>query len=144
VFDGANAAKWPHLDRRTVTIGGITVTCAEALRACDVLLSNGACAIKAVLAAAGSPLAECDYHAVYRPGWAAAKAALDRTGRPGAAGRHLAKHAFAAAVRAQVTQAACDSVRDALDAFSRDERYAALIAQDANALSGHRPARAAA
>lgn len=125
--------------QRTVKVGGITVTCEQALLACDVLLVNGACAIKAVLAAAGNPLAECDYHAVYRPGWEAAKAELAQTGRPGAAGRHLAKHAFAAAVRAQVAQAACDSVRDALDAFARDERYASAIAQDANVLIARRP-----
>lgn len=123
---------------RTVEVGGVTVTCAEALAACEVLLANGACAIKAILAAARSPLAACDYHAVYKPGWEAARDRLKATGRPGGAGRHSAKHAFADAVRELVARAASQSLEDALAAFSRDERYASAIATDAAALSARR------
>lgn len=137
--DSAAAARWPHPDTRTVTVGGVTVTAAEALRACEVLLASRACAIRSVLLHAGSPLADCDYHAVYRPGMDAARAVLEETGRPGAAGRHLAKYAFAAAVHALVAQSVAGQLEAALEAFGRDERYASAIARDAFALaSRHR------
>jgi hypothetical protein len=140
-----DALRWPVIYSRTVTVGGVTVTCAEAVRATEVLLSNGACAIRAVLKAAGSPLADCDYHAVYRPGLDQARRALDETGRPGGAGRHLAKHAFAAAVRRAVADQACQAIGDAMDAFASDERYAAAIARDALAIApGRVPLRTAA
>lgn len=143
-----DAWRWPMLPERRITVGGVTVTCTEALRATDVLLSNGACAIRAVLQAAGSPLAACDYHAVYKPGMERARRALEATGRPGGAGRHLAKHAFAAAVRAQVQEAACQAMADAIGEFSSDERYASAIARDAQAMphrvTARRPVLAAA
>jgi hypothetical protein len=109
------------------------VTCAQALQACEILAESGACAIRQVLAARGHPLASCDYHAVYRPGLVRAREELAATGRPGGAGRHLAKHAFALAVRRQVADAACRELRRALGELGRDERYAAVIARDAAA-----------
>jgi hypothetical protein len=117
-----------------VEVGGVAVTCAEALRACEVLRASGGTAIQSVLAAAGSPLASCDYHAVYRPGLAAARRALEATGRPGGAGRRLARYAFERAVRQQVASMACRALRGALAAFSSDERYAVAVAGDAVAL----------
>lgn len=116
-----------------ITIGGVRVTCAQALEACDILSSSGACAIRSVLAARGNPLADCDYHAVYRPGLQDARAALVATGRPGGAGRHLAKHAFTLAVLREVRAAACRAFRKALGEISQDERYATAIARDAMA-----------
>jgi hypothetical protein len=122
------------LGESEITVGGVRVTCAQALEACDILASSGACAIRSVLAARGNPLASCDYHAVYRPGLDAARAALERTGRPGGAGRHLAKHAFALAVRHEVAAAACRAFRKALSEVARDERYITAIARDVSAL----------
>jgi hypothetical protein len=126
-----SALRWPQLGSREITVGGVRVSCAEALRACDVLAASGACAIPSVLSAAGSPLADCDYRAVYRPGLDKARRALEATGRPGGAGRHLAKHAFALAVRREVAGAAHEALEDVLREFTRDERYAVAIASDA-------------
>jgi hypothetical protein len=129
--DGAVVARWPLLGRVTVRVGGTDVSCRDALAACGWLEASGASAIASVLAARGSPLAGCDYHSVYRPGLPAARDALAaRPGGVGPRGRHLAKHAFCAAVRAQVALAACTALRAALREVATDERYAAAIARD--------------
>jgi hypothetical protein len=132
------AVRWPRLGESVIVVGGVRVTCAQALQACEILAESGTCAIRQVLAARGHPLASCDYHAVYRPGLERARAELAATGRPGGAGRHLAKHAFALAVRRQVEDAACRELRRALGELRRDERYATAIAADAAALAARR------
>lgn len=135
------AARWPLVAASPVEIGGVTVSCADALRACEILRASRASAIRAVLAAAGSPLRDCDYRAVYRPGLPAARAALAATGGIGPAGRHLAKHAFELAVRSAVAAAACAALEEILQSFRADERYASAIAQDAVALQSRRGIR---
>jgi hypothetical protein len=133
-----------------VVLGGVPVTCDEALRALAVLGSNRATAIRAVLAAAGSPLKDCDYWAVARPHLDCARAALPAPDETGPSGRrvhrHLAKDAFARAVRSAVARAsaaaAADAVAAALEAMREDERYAAAMASDAVEL--HRRAHDAA
>jgi len=130
-FRPETVQKWPLLGESVIALGGVRVTCAQALEAVEILSSSGTCAIRSVLAARGNPLAHCDYHAVYRPGLEAARAQLQPTGRPGGAGRHLAKHAFALAVRREVAAAACRELRRALREISSDERYATAIARDA-------------
>jgi hypothetical protein len=140
VFDSSPhaAAAWPAVPSALVSVGGVTVTCGQALAAVAVLESSGASAIQAVLRAAGSPLAACDYHAVYRPGYERARQRLAVTGRSGARGRHVAKAAFGDAVRAAVAAAACDAFRRALGAIAADERYAMAIARDAVAVLARR------
>jgi hypothetical protein len=118
-----------------VEVGGVTVSCAEALAACDVLASARTTAIRSVLAAAGHPLAACDYHAVYRPGLELARRQLGSAARPGAAGRPAARHAFALRVRQLVAAAACRALEQALEAIATDERYATAIARDGAALA---------
>lgn len=140
LFDSSDEPRWPGVERRRITIGGVTVTCEQAIEACKILASNGACAIKAILAAAGNPLSECDYHAVYKPHLDLARQRLNPTGKPGGAGRHAAKLAFRVAVYREVAVAAHDAMEDALAAFTRDERYASAIAQDAHALAARRKA----
>jgi hypothetical protein len=136
--DHRSALSWPLAAALTISVGGVTVTCEDAERACELLESSGTCAIRQVLAARKNPLASCDYHAVYAPGVESARAVLAATGRPGGAGRHLAKHAFCAAVRGEVTRAACRALHGALAAIAGDERYAVAIARDAVALAARR------
>ncbi len=122
-----------------MVLGGVPVTCDEALEALAVLGSNKATAIRAVLAAAGSPLKDCDYWAVARPHLDCARAALPPAEGHSVSGRrvhrHLAKDAFARSVRAAVTaasaEAAAAGVRAAVAAMREDERYAAAMAADA-------------
>jgi hypothetical protein len=106
------------------------VTYAEAVRAAAVLAASRTSAIAPVLRAAGSPLASCDYFAAAAPYLEVARA-VPKTGRCGAAGRHVTKHAFLLAVFAGL-----DAARDAglagwQAALAADERYAASIARDA-------------
>lgn len=121
---------WPSLAARPVTVGGARVTFAEALRAAEILRDSRTSAIAPVLRAAGSPLAGCDYFAAAAPHLAAARAA-PKTGRAGAAGRHVTKNAFLDAVALALAVAREEDLADALDAFTSDERYAVAVARAA-------------
>jgi hypothetical protein len=121
---------WPSLAAREVIVGGVRVPFAEALRAAEVLRDSRTSAIAPVLRAAGSPLAGCDYLAAAAPYLAAARLA-PKTGRAGAAGRHVTKNAFLEAVAMALAVARERDIADALDAFGGDERYAVAIARAA-------------
>jgi hypothetical protein len=123
-------APWPSLAVRLVTVGGARVTFAEALRAAEILRDSRTSAIAPVLRAAGSPLAACDYFAAAAPYLAAALTA-PKTGRAGAAGRHVTKNAFLDAIALALTLAREQDVAEAVAAFGDDERYAVAIARDA-------------
>lgn len=123
-------APWPSLAARAVTVGGVRVPFAEALRAAEILRDSRTSAIAPVLRAAGSPLAGCDYFAAAAPYLAAARAA-PKTGRAGAAGRHVTKNAFLEAVALALTIAREEDLAGALEAFTSDERYAVAIARAA-------------
>lgn len=123
-------APWPSLAERTVTVGGVRVPFAEALRAAEILRASRTSAIAPVLRSAGSPLAGCDYLAAAAPYLAAARA-VPKTGRAGAAGRHVAKDAFLQAVALALAVAREQDLADALEAFTSDERYAVAIARAA-------------
>jgi hypothetical protein len=123
-------APWPSLAARKVVVGGVPVTFAEALRAAEILRDSRTSAIAPVLRAAGSPLAGCDYFAAAAPYLEAARSA-PKTGRAGAAGRHVTKNAFLEAVALALTLARAQDVAGALEAFGSDERYAVAIARAA-------------
>lgn len=123
-------APWPSLAACEVTVGGVCVTFAEALRAAEILRDSRTSAIAPVLRSAGSPLASCDYFGAAAPYLEAAKAA-PKTGRAGAAGRHVTKNAFLDAIAAACTLAREQDVAGALTAFGSDERYAVAIAHAA-------------
>jgi len=124
------AAAWPGLGARPVTVGGSRVPFLAAARAGAILAASRTSAIAPVLRAARSPLAGCDYFGAAAPFLAAARAA-PKTGRAGAAGRHVTKTAFLAAISAELNAAAAAELGTALAAFAEDERYAAAIARDA-------------
>jgi hypothetical protein len=124
------AAAWPALAARLVEVGGVRVSYAEAVKAAAVLAASRTSAIAPVLRAAGSPLAACDYFAVAAPHLAAARR-LPKTGRIGAAGRHVTKIAFLAAVETVLARALADELAGWESALATDERYAAAIARDA-------------
>ena len=113
-----------------VEVGGVTVTCRQAAAAVEVLAGSRTSAIAPVLRAAGSPLASCDYFAVAAPylAWARAR---PKTGRAGAAGRHVTKEAFCRAVQRAVDAACRARLASAMRCMRADERYAAQIAADA-------------
>jgi len=121
---------WPPVDGEQVTIGGLAVSYAEAVASAAVLAASRTSAIAPVLRAAGSPLASCDYLAAAEPYLAAARAA-PKTGRAGAAGRHVTKTAFLAAVTEGLLRARRAYYARALAAFASDERYASAMAADA-------------
>lgn len=123
-------ASWPPVARSVVLVGGVTVSYADAESAAATLALSRTSAIAPVLRAAGNPLASCDYFGAAAPYLKAARAA-PKTGRAGAAGRHVTKNAFCEAITAALARArrAYDAV--ALAAFASDERYAASIAADA-------------
>lgn len=123
-------APWPSLAVREVTVGGVRVTFADALRAAEILRDSRTSAIAPVLRSAGSPLAFCDYFAAAAPHLAAARLA-PKTGRAGAAGRHVTKNAFLEAIAMACALAREQDVADALAAFGSDERYAVAIARAA-------------
>jgi hypothetical protein len=130
---GGIEAAWPSLAARPVRIGGVTVSYAEAARCQPVLAASRTSAIAPVLRAAGSPLADCDYFGAAAPYLAAARQ-LPKTGRIGAAGRHVTKHAFLAAIDAALAAARAAELASWEAALATDERYAAAIARDAVAL----------
>jgi hypothetical protein len=113
-----------------VTVGGVTVTCGQAAAAMEVLAGSRTSAIAPVLRAARSPLASCDYFTAAAPylAWARSR---PKTGRAGAAGRHVTKEAFCRAVRRAMDDAASARVASAMRCMRADERYAAQIAADA-------------
>ena len=123
-------APWPGLSGRLVTVGGVTVTCADVIRAGEILILSRTSAIAPVLRAAGSPLASCDYFAVAAPYTGQARRA-PKTGRAGAAGRHVTKNAFLMALGVVLRAARDAETREAMAAFAADERYATAMAQDA-------------
>src|SRR6266704_216784 len=87
---GNLACRWPALAGRQVEVGGVRVTCAQAAAAAEILIASRTSAIAPVLRAAGHPLAGCDYFAAAGPYLARARA-QPKTGRAGAAGRHVTK-----------------------------------------------------
>lgn len=130
---GNIAAAWPHLAARQVRVGGTECTVAEAVRAAEILALSRTSAIAPVLRAAGSPLQHCDYFAAAEPYLARARQA-PKTGGIGAAGRHVTKHAFLAAISAELEAACAAELAAWSAALGTDERYAAAIARDAVAL----------
>lgn len=113
-----------------VSVGGVTVTWSQAAAAIEVLAGSRTSAIAPVLRAAGNPLASCDYFSVAAPhlAWARSR---PKTGRAGAAGRHVTKEAFCRAVRCALDDAASARLASAMRCMRADERYAAQIAADA-------------
>lgn len=111
-------------------VGGLPVPYAEALRAAQILSVSRTSAIEPVLRAAGCPLSRCDYFAAAAPYMAGARRA-PKTGRAGAAGRHVTKNAFIEAVTLALALAREQEMAAALAAFAADERYATAIARDA-------------
>lgn len=134
---------WPGLATAAISVGGVTCTVSDACTAAAVLASSRSSAIRSLLTAAGNPLAGCDYWAVARPYLAAARSVLSPTHQRGCAGRHVAKTAFCEALCAAVEQARAAFWRSAMAAFSRDERYAAAIAEEAVSVLRRKHARTA-
>jgi hypothetical protein len=130
---GRLAACWPGLADRQVTVGGSPVSYAEAVRAAEVLAASRTSAIAPVLRAARSALAGCDYFGAADP-WIEQARRAPKTGRVGAAGRHVTKHAFLAAISAALAAAEQAEMASWQAALGTDERYAAAIAADAAAL----------
>jgi len=127
---GKVAAAWPALAARQVAVGGLEVPYGEAVRAAEILLASRTSAIAPVLRAARSPLAGCDYFGAAAPYLERARQA-PKTGGIGAAGRHVTKHAFIAAVTAELERARAAELASWQGALATDERYAAAIARDA-------------
>jgi hypothetical protein len=127
---------WPSLAARRVTIGGQVASYADALAAAEVLQASRTSAIAPVLKSARSPLAGCDYFGAAAPYVEAARLA-PKTGRRGAAGRHVTKRAFLQAVALALAVAREQEVIAALEAFSADERYATAIAGEAVSVREH-------
>jgi hypothetical protein len=123
-------APWPSLLARHVVVGGVEAAFAEADRAAGILAVSRTSAIMPVLRAAGSPFASCDYFAAAAPYVEWAKYA-PRTGRVGAAGRHVTKVAFIFAIQGVLERARREEVTAALAAFAADERYAVAMAREA-------------
>jgi hypothetical protein len=145
-------SRWPHLPGRPVSVGGVTVTCAQAAAALGALRASGGIMVRQVLAAAASPLAACDYHAAALPFIPAVRAeeqAPACSGR-GAAGRPVTKTAFmravsaalAAAGRAEPARHFAGDLEQAMAAFSSDSGYAAAMARAAVAVAGREHAAA--
>jgi hypothetical protein len=120
---------WPGLADAVVTIGGVAVTCETARQAALVLKASRTSAILPVLTRAGNPLAACDYRGVARP-YLDSQRAMAKTGRSGAAGRHVTKGAFIAALAEHVGDVKESDITSVLRAFASDERYAAAMAAE--------------
>lgn len=127
------ARPWPELAARSVSVGGVTVSYAQAEAVASLLAASRTSAIAPVLAHAGSPLAACDYKGAAAPHLAAARSA-PKTGKSGAAGRHLTKNAFLATITSVLEAARAAALGEALDAFVADERYMAEVAREAVAV----------
>jgi hypothetical protein len=127
------SAPWPALADRILAVGGVSLTYAQVLQAAEILAASRTSAIAPVLRAAGSPLAACDYFGVAGPYLAAARLA-PKTGRVGAAGRHVTKTAFLCAVTAGLAAAREAELNAGMAAFRSDERYAVVMAVEAVSL----------
>jgi hypothetical protein len=125
---------FPGLAGRIVVIGTVSATYQQVSQALDCLRSSRGLMVRQPLARIGSPLAECDYHAVAAP-HLHSFADFRHSGR-GAAGRHLTKTAFCIALDSHLGEMRAaepglyftSSVADALQAFASDHAYAASIA----------------
>jgi hypothetical protein len=122
-----------------LVIGGVAATVAQAEQAADALEAWPSTTIRPVLRPLGNPLALCDYHAAAAP---YRHLFASRAGRRGASGCPVTKLAFIRALRGAVTTAKGNPaalysavVAQALEAFARDESYAAEIARAAVAQS---------
>lgn len=124
---------WPGLASRPVQVGGVRCTYEDAVAASQLLAASRTSAIAPVLAAAGNPLAACDYFAVSSPFMDMARE-LPKTGKSGAAGRHVTKTAFLAALAQVLGYAEAAELGKAMEAFGTDERYAAAMAAEAVAI----------
>jgi hypothetical protein len=111
-------------------VGGVRVPYSAALQAAEILLVSRTSAIAPVLRSVRNPLGWCDYFAAAAPFTAAARLA-PKTGRAGAAGRHVTKNAFIEAVMLVLAIAREEELTEATEAFRSDERYAVAIAQEA-------------
>lgn len=136
-MSGVPPAVWPGL---SVVIGGIPVAYEDAAGAVLLLAASRTSAIAPVLGHARSPLAAVDYFAVAAPYLALARA-LPKTGRAGAAGRHVTKTAFIAAVAEACVAAQQAQLAGILEAFSSDERYMAAVCAEAVAYRRREHAR---
>jgi hypothetical protein len=125
-----------------VVLGGVACTVAEAVSAAAVLSASRTSAIFPVLTRARSPLAACDYRAAAAPYLEWARYA-PRTGRSGAAGRHVTKIAFLDAIAGEIEAARRRDIAAALRSLGSDERYAAAIAASASERPPRRLRRAA-
>jgi len=121
---------WPALAASPVSIGGVTLSYAQAASAAQRLAASRTSAIAPVLHAARSPLAACDYFSAAAPYLPRARSA-PKTGRVGAAGRHVTKNAFIDAVNAALDLAAEHAVDEAVAAFGTDARYMTELAAEA-------------
>jgi hypothetical protein len=121
---------WPALSARVMVVGGVPATFAEVTRAAEILRVSRTSAIAPVLRAAGSVLCGCDYFGVAAPYMDLARQA-PKTGRAGAAGRHVTKIAFLEAVTRALAAAREDELNAGLAAFATDERYAVAVAREA-------------
>ncbi len=126
-------------------IGGVTVTLVQISEALESLQATAYPMMKRTLQQIGSPLADCDYHAVAAP-YREQFRVLPSTGR-GAQGRHLTKRAFCFALMAVLNSIALDPAQgflplleDAYAAISSDYTYSAAIARSAVAFRKRRAA----
>lgn len=124
---------WTALYATEVQVGGHPVTYEEAEVAIEILRNSRTSAIAPVLGAAQHPLAGCDYFGAAAPFLAQART-QKKTGRSGAAGRHVTKNAFISAIEMEMDKARVAQVMQALEAFSEDERYAVAMAREAVAI----------
>jgi len=133
--------RFPDLASCVLAVGGVSVTYRQAQEAAVVLGDSPGLMIRQPLEQAGSPLARCDYHAAGEPYRDRFAASLAMAGR-GAGGRHIAKSAFLAALRAAMDAAEraapaalyAGDVMAARAAFGADFSYAAAMAAAAVAV----------
>lgn len=124
-----------------VVIGGVRVSVLSAVYAASVLERAPGLMIRQPLARIGHPLAKCNYHAEAAPYRDHFLAALTFSGR-GAAGRHVAKHAFIYAVRGRCREAmelavVADLLDEAYAAMGSDPSYIMEMAETAVAVMVH-------
>lgn len=124
-----------------VIIGGVRVSVMSAVYAVNVLERSPGLMIRQPLARIGHPLAECNYHAEAAPYRDQFMAALTFSGR-GAAGRHVAKHAFMYAIRGRCREAmemaaVADLLEEAYAVMVRDPSYIVEMAETAVAVMAH-------
>jgi len=134
-----------------MVVGGVPCSAFDTAASLTILLAAPGLMIRQPLKRAGSPLADCDYHAVAAPYRARfCTAAPGQQLRRGAAGRHIAKQAFCTALSEllswieQDPWAAWEAAADlAWKAFASDPGYAAQIASAARKVPAAVPLLAA-